>query len=86
MKTKTKTHGFKVGDRVKSNQPGIEYTGTVFKLDKKFILVTKDNSILWTCRIVGDKVATAYGFWDGKSYLKKITKKPTKKNDSRRKK
>ena len=90
MKTKTKTHGFKVRDKVKSNQPGLKYTGKIVKITDNMVYVNRVDNFFtefpWTCKIVGHKVATANGLWDDKSYLKKITKKPTKKNESRRKK
>lgn len=61
---------FKVGDRVRSKQPGQEYTGTVTKIETEIIIVKRDDaSSGWYCKIVGDKVATAFGSWDGKSYL-----------------
>jgi len=69
---------FKVGDRVRSRQPREEYTGTIVRMWGDECYVNRDDgkSSEWGCKIVGDNVATAYGVWDGKSYLELIEEKP----------
>lgn len=76
---------FKVGDKVRSRQLGQEYTGEIRKIGSTTVEVFReDRDGIWDCKIVGDRVATAYGMWDGKSFLElleeegKKTHKPTK--------
>lgn len=69
---------FKVGDRVESKQPSYGYTGNIVKITKDYALVERDGkSIKWHCSIVKDRIATAAGVWDQKSFLKIIKKETT---------
>ena len=61
---------FKVGDRVRSKQPGYGYTGTITKIDSHLVTIQRDDEgIGWNCKIEGDRIATADGCWDKKHYL-----------------
>ena len=69
----------RVGDRVRSRQPDFEYTGIITHIDSEDANVDRDGDDGWSCKIVGNRIATANGRWDGESYLeleKIINKKP----------
>lgn len=66
---------FKVGDRVRSEQPNYSYTGTILSIDSDYARVKRDKhggGDSWACKVKGNKIATAAGCWDYKSYLTKI--------------
>lgn len=78
---------FKVGDRVISRGIIDRYTGTVSKVEKKYIQIKRDDHqgmylifpfLAWDCLIVGNKVATACKKWDGKSFLEPLKIKTNK--------
>ena len=79
---------FKRGDRVvaKGKDSANRYTGTFlgkqteseWAEDDPSVRVRKDGSVgasaNWQCRLKKDgRVASAYGLWDKKTYLKKLT-------------
>lgn len=64
---------FKVGDRVRSRQPSETYEGTLISIDSEMAVVDRDGYGKWGCKIVGEKIATAYGVWDKKSFLELIS-------------
>lgn len=70
---------FKVGDRVRSRQPGQEYTGTIQSIGISSAEVFReDRRVNWQCKVVGDKIATADGMWDDVTFLELLDEKPEK--------
>ena len=69
-------HTFKVGDRVIARGSGFcGYTGTVKRMTHSYVYVEKDRDAFlenWECKIEGDRVRSAHGVWDKKTYLEHI--------------
>ena len=73
---------YKVGDKVRSKQSDEKYTGVIISInkDEKYATVKRDGKgdyDKWLCNIVEDKIATAHGVWDGKSFLELVSDTPS---------
>lgn len=64
---------------VESKQVGDEYTGKIVSIGNDSIQINNESCLEWSCKITknGD-IATDYGKWDYKSYLKVIGYKSLK--------
>lgn len=75
MNTTVTMDNIKLGLRVRSRQPGLEYTGTVVKLGPDNVVVRRDdgNHVDWYCLFDEDgRIATTRSMWDGMSHLELI--------------
>lgn len=84
---RTKTTGFRVGDWVRSRQPGHKYEGRILKIEDDYVYVFRFDSVNpdsggWLCdRLENGRVATASAAWDKKSYLEFIKSSGSKESD-----
>lgn len=64
--------GFGIGQRVSARGGGVNnYDGTIVSYDPeaKVATIHLDDGFNWDCQVFGDKIASALGVWDNKTYL-----------------